>query len=185
MINTFFTSQAWLKAYLPISQNVQFQDLVPHLQTTHQINLNEFLGTNFFNYLLNTYSAQTLNANETILVEDFIKPYTAWQTLFYAFPYMSYQLFNKGVLQLTSENGNATDLDVIKYMQKLTNDRAQWFSQRLINYLCDNSSLFPQYQTNNGDDIKPFKGNTTYEADLYLGFDYHDRQNRLSRYLRE
>jgi len=185
MINVFFTSQAWLASYLPISKNVQYSDLVPHLQTVHQINLNEFLGTNFFNYLLNTYSAQTLNANETILVEDYIKPYTAWQMLYYALPYMSYQLFNKGMLQLTSENSQTTDLDIIKYMTKLTNDRSMWFSQRLINYLCDNSSLFPQYTNNNGDDIKPFKGDTTYDADLFLGYSTYDRNGRLARYLRE
>ena len=181
----FFTSQEWLKSYLPISQNVQFQDLVPHLQTVHQINLNEFLGTNFYTYLLNTFSAQTLNANEVILVGDYIKPYVAWKMLEYALPYMSFQLFNKGLLQLTSENSQTTDLDVIKYMARLTNDRAQWFSQRLVTYLCDNSSLFPQYRTNNGDDKKPFKGNTTYDADLYLGYDYYNRSNRLNKYLDE
>lgn len=183
MINIFFTSQQWLNNYLPISKNVSYNDLVPHLQTVHQINLNEFLGTNFFNYLINAYSAQTLNPNEVILVEDYIKPYVAWKSLVYAFPYLNYQILNKGLLQLTSENSQTTDLDVLKYMAKITDDRAQWFGQRLIKYLCDNSSLFPQYTQNNGDDIKPFKGDTTYEADLYLGYDYDSRYNRILKYI--
>jgi hypothetical protein len=170
MINTFFTSQAWLNDYLPITKNVSYSDIVPHLQTSHQINLNEFLGTNFFNYLIDSYSAQTLNANEIILVEDFIKPYVAWVTLYYMTPFLTFQMFNKGVIQLTSENSQPVDLDIIKYLTKNSLDRSQWFSERLVNYLCDNKSLFPQYTNNNDDDILPFNGGTTYEADLYLGF---------------
>ena len=170
MINTFFTSQAWLNDYLPITKNLSYSDIVPHLQTSHQINLNEFLGTNFFNYLIDAYSAQTLNANEIILVEDYIKPYTSWVTLYYMTPFLTFQMFNKGVIQLTSENSQPVDLEIIKYLTKNSLDRSQWFSERLLNYLCDNKSLFPQYTNNNDDDILPFNGGTTYEADLYLGF---------------
>jgi hypothetical protein len=186
-MTTFFISQQFINTYLPITKNINYNDIYPHIVSAHEINIQEFLGTNFYDYLIGVFSAQTLNANEEILVGQYIKPVAVWRTLYYLLPFISYQITNKGTLQFTSENGNALDLDGIKYLMKQTLDRCQFFEQRLIKYLCDNSSLFPQYASNNGDDIEPFKGNTTYESDLYLGvYNTHNpRDNRFLRYLRE
>jgi hypothetical protein len=175
-MNTFFITQENLVSYLPITKNVNFNDIVPHLITTHQINLNEYLGTNFYKYLIDKFEQQTLNSDEVVLVEEFIKPYSCWQTLYYLLPFVTYQLFNKGLLQLTSENAETLDINELKFMMSLTRDRSQWFAQRLVNYLCDNSKLFPEYRVNNNSDVLPFKGNTTYSTDLYLGNNFELRE---------
>jgi hypothetical protein len=187
MATTFFISQQYLNQFLPITKNINYNDIYPHIVSAHQINIQEFLGTNFYNYLIGVYSAQTLNANEEVLVGTFIKPIAAWRTLYYLLPFISYQITNKGTLQFTSENGNPLDLDGIKYLMKQTLDRCEFYEQRLIKYLCDNSALYPQYKTNNGDDMEPFKGNTTYESDLYLGSynSLYPRDYRLLKYLKE
>jgi hypothetical protein len=178
MINTFFITQANFNDYLPITKNVNFNDIVPHLITTHAINLNEYLGTNFYKYLIDKFELQTLNGDEDVLVKEFIKPYTIWQTFYYLIPFITFQLTNKGILQFNSENSETIDLNELKFLLIEARDRSQWFAQRLVNYLCDNSKLFPQYRVNNNSDVLPFKGKTTYSTDLYLGNSFEIRELR-------
>jgi hypothetical protein len=45
-------------------------------------------------------------------------------------------------------------------------DRAEHFAGRLTDYLCSNSSLFPEYSTNSDEDIRPINSNTFHGISL-------------------
>jgi hypothetical protein len=48
----------------------------------------------------------------------------------------------------------------MEQMTEATRDTAQHYAKRLIDYFCANPTLFPEYLTNNNDDIKPIKKST-------------------------
>jgi hypothetical protein len=86
MNNILFVSEAYLRDNLPISRNLDTKDIKPNIQAAQDLYIQEILGSNFYEYLLIAFSAQTLNANEVILVQDYIKPAEAYRTLAMAYP---------------------------------------------------------------------------------------------------
>jgi hypothetical protein len=64
------------------------------------------------------------------------------------------------VFKHTSENSNTLTREDMEQMTEATRDTAQHYAKRLIDYFCANPTLFPEYLTNNNDDIKPIKKST-------------------------
>ena len=69
----------------------------------------------------------------------------------------------------TGDFSSGSDLDTVRYIRNEVQDRAEFYEQRLINYLCDNSSLFPQYTSDNSDDMKP-NSDTPYNPTTLVSY---------------
>ena len=82
---------------------------------------------------------------------------------------LGYQFFSKGILQKTSEESNApsrADLELIGNEYKKT---AEFYKQRLINYLRENYLLFSEYfNPGSGLDVI-FPELKAYTSPIYLG----------------
>jgi hypothetical protein len=156
-MSVYFISINYIKLNSPVSQNVDANDLRPHIKPASDMYIQPVLGTNFYDYLVSGYTAQVLSANETTLVE-YIQPVVMYYTCVLAMPFLNYQVKNKGSqfqnsdFSTSSENGDKKATSFI--MNELEN-KAQFYLKRLENYLDDNASLFTQYTTNNNDDITP------------------------------
>jgi hypothetical protein len=155
MNNILFVSEAYLRDNLPISRNLDTKDIKPNIQAAQDLYIQEILGSNFYEYLLIAFSAQTLNANEVILVQDYIKPAEAYRTLAMALPFLAFQVKNKGPQSQFDEFGNPAPGNELRFLISNAENRAEFYEQRLTKYLCVNRSLFPQYQTNNDGIIHP------------------------------
>jgi len=44
---------------------------------------------------------------------------------------------------------------------------AEYYMERMVEYLCNNSSLFPEFSTNTGADVSPDR-NTAYYSNMNL-----------------
>ena len=155
MAITLLVSEQYLRDNLPISRNLDTKDVTPNIQAAQELYLQDILGSVFYEYIMNVFSAQTLNANEVILVQDYIKPAVAYRTLEMALPFLQYQIKNKGAARQTSEFGDSADFTQLRFIINEVGNRAQFYERRLVRYLSINGTLFPQYVSNNDDIIKP------------------------------
>jgi hypothetical protein len=152
-----FVSEAYMKSFTPIGDLVEFTELKSSIELSQDSFIQDILGTNFYVYLQGIYSAQTLNTNEIELVNR-LKPALAYRVASEALPFINYQIKNKGLLQQSGDYSQSADLDATKYVRNELANRAEFYAKRLSTYLCENSTLFPQYITDNGDDMSPNKG---------------------------
>ena len=76
---------------------------------------------------------------------------------------------NKSVATRSSENANAASLNDLLKLEERFKDNAEWYSQRITNYLLTNSTLYPLYLSpgNTIDTIVPKR--TMYSSGMYLG----------------
>jgi hypothetical protein len=155
MNNILFVSEAYLRDNLPISRNLDTKDIKPNVQAAQELYIQEILGSNFYEYLLLQFSAQTLNANETTLVQEYIKPAQAYRTLAMALPFLAFQIKNKGPQSQFDEFSNAAPGNELRFLISNTENRAEFYEQRLTKYLYVNANLFPQYKINNDGIIHP------------------------------
>lgn len=151
-----FVSEPYIKQYTPIGNLVQWDEIEP---TTHLVQdsfIQDILGTNFYNHLQNAYSGQTLTNNEIELMNR-IKPALAYRVAEQSLTFINFQIKNKGVMTQNGDYSTSADLDQFKYVRSELTNRAEFYTKRLSKYLCENSSLFPEYITDNNSDMKPNK----------------------------
>jgi hypothetical protein len=171
--NTYFISETYLRENTPFNQNLDINDIVNNIDPASDMHIQPILGKNFYDSLLLSYSAQTLTANETTLVMH-IKPALAYRAAELSLPFIQYQIKNKGPQTQSGDNSAAIDLTTLRYLTNELKNRAEFYEQRLINYLCDNSASFPAYTTNNSTDISPSTA-SPYDSGFALYGNLSDR----------
>ena len=158
-----FVSESYLRENTVFNQNLDIKDIVQNIGPAQDMHIQPVLGTNFYNDLLNSYSAQTLTANEIILVGH-IKPALAYRAAEMALPFIQYQIKNKGPQTQNGDNSNSVDNTVLSYLRNELQNRAEFYETRLTKYLNANSSLFSGYTNDNNDDITPDGSTNTYDS---------------------
>ena len=158
----YFITENYIKVQTPITRNVDVNEVTPFVKGCSDQRIQPICGTHFYDDLLTKYNAQTLDANETILVGK-IQPCVAWYSAAEAVLSLSYQLKNKGIQKQNGDFSESVAKDEILLMYDHYAQKAAFYEQRIRQYLKDNGDLFTEYtSTDNTDsDMKPDKNVNT------------------------
>lgn len=167
MAYVLFISEQRLKKITAIHDNVEPDDITPFVVQAQDIYIQDILGTKFYNSLKDGIVAGTLTTPETTLIDDYIAPCTANWALYLALPTLNFKIKNKAVMTPTSEESTSNGLDEIKYLRDATKDSAQFYGQRVVEYLNDNVGDFPDYSNPGVDGMMPSHRNQ-YEHGIYI-----------------
>lgn len=158
-------SEERIKSYTAIHENLQTQDLVPAILQAQDLYLQPMLGTKFYNSLKAKVLANTLSANEVILLSDYIAPYMMNWAFSMALPFIKYKVVDKGILSGNSETAQQTTLDELQYLIAKVESTAQFYGQRLREFLFDNPGMFIDYENPGVDGMYPNR-NSPYFSGL-------------------
>ena len=144
-------SEIKLKNFTNINKNVDMDVLKAEVQIAQDIDLQTILGSKFYYHLLSQVSStgNTFNADELELLNDYLQPYLIQTAYFNAMPQIMYRTMNNGITQGTMENATSVDIETMKYLRNIQKMRADFYSQRLMDYLLTGrgQNKFPQYNT--------------------------------------
>lgn len=142
-------SEVKLKNFTNINKNVDIDVLKAEVQIAQDIDLQTILGSKFYNELLSKVQStgNTFNSDELTLVNDYIQPYLIQTAYFNAIPHIMYRTMNRGIVEGTMENAASVDISTMQYLRSLQKQRADFYSQRLIDYLLTGrgQNKFPSY----------------------------------------
>ena len=138
-------SENKLKAFTALHENVRVEDIAPFVQQAQDLYLQPSLGTKFFKSLKEAVYTNTLTAEETDLLEDYIAPMLIHRAFALSIPFIKYKVVDKGVLSGTSETASQTTLDEVQYLISKVEDTAQFYAQRLREFFFDHPGMFPDY----------------------------------------
>ena len=159
MSYVLFVSEDKLKDSTAINMNVDVAFLLPYVRIAQEKYIETKLGTNLFVAIQGMISAGTIgnvgNANYKTLLDDYIADVLVHYAFYEVLPFLRYKVQNNNVVSKTAENSNPLSRAEAQDLRSEVSNTAQFYTERLINYLCDNSSLFPEYSTNSGSDISP------------------------------
>jgi hypothetical protein len=79
---------------------------------------------------------------------------------------MTFKMMNKSVMTRGSDNSNSVDLDQLTRIEREYQHKAEYYAQRLRDYLLENDTKFPLY-LNPGDGIDVIN---PHSADMLGGF---------------
>jgi len=150
-----FVNEDKLKSSTAINYNVDTAFLLPFLKIAQDKHLQIILGTKLYDKLQTEIAAGTLALQYKTLVDDYIQDAIIHYALVEALPFISFQIKNGSITQKNSENGTAATRQDVDYLVQKERDSAEFYGQRIVEYLCNDSSLFPEYSQNTGADLNP------------------------------
>ena len=150
-----FVNEDKLKSSTAINYNVDTAFLLPFLKIAQDKHLQIILGTKLYDKLQTEITAGTLANPYKTLVDDYIQDAIIHYALVEALPFISFQIKNGSITQKNSENGTAATRQDVDYLVQKERDSAEFYGQRIVEYLCNDSSSFPEYSQNTGADLNP------------------------------
>ena len=173
-----FVTENYLKSFAPISRNVDINEVIPHLETTELINTRELVGKPLYDDLKTKFINQTLDANEMVLV-DLLKRSITYRATAECIPFLTMKITAKGGQKLRGDYSESIGLNELKYLKAELENKAEYYEQRVVEYLCKNSKYFPLFNT--ADDIEGIiqTSESRYDSDIYLD----EGDLRLNKYL--
>lgn len=162
----YFITESYLKTNTPITKNVDSTDIAPFLKPVCDTRIETILGTYFYEYLLTGYNAQTLNADETTLVER-IQPVVAWRAAEQCAFGLSYPLKNKGIQSQFGDYSQNVSQGEVAFTMDGYGQIAARYENRLGDWLLENKDLFPEFTSslNKNSLIKPIDDCTDNDYD--------------------
>jgi hypothetical protein len=141
-----FISETYLRQTVVNLSNVDTKDLAPNIEYSQDVYIQPIIGSQFYNSLQISFSAQTLNSNEEYLV-SLIQPSLAYYTVYESLPFLTYNIKNKGPQRQFGENSGDIDFNALNFLRNNIKNRAEFYAERIQNYLMFSGNLFPNYVT--------------------------------------
>ena len=159
MAYVLFISEEKLKDSTAINLNVDPNLLLPYVRQAQKLYVEPKLGTQLTDKLKDLITAGTIGdvGNEAYktLLDDYIGDMLPNWAFYHAVPFLRFKIENGNIYSKTSETGNALSTEESQSLREEVSNTAQYYTERLIDYICNNTSSFPEYNTNTGADVNP------------------------------
>jgi len=148
-----------LLRYSNLSGNVDTDKIIQYTSISQDIHIQNLLGTDLLEKIQADIVAGTLSGNYLTLVNTWVKPALIHWTLVELLPMVAVNVSNGGIYRHAPENAQALTKEEVDSLVSQERDFAVYYSNRLVDYLCNNNSLFPEYSTNSNEDVNPSTDN--------------------------
>jgi hypothetical protein len=155
MAEALFITRDDIVRYTALNGNVDTDKFIQFIKIAQDIHIQNYLGTKLFQKLQADIIAGTLAGNYLSLVTTYVKPMLIHWGMVEYLPFAAYTIANKGVYKHSSENSENVDKNEVDYLLEKERSIAQSYTQRFIDYMSFNQTLFPEYRSNKNNDIFP------------------------------
>ena len=161
MAYVLLISEQKLKDSTAINLNVSTSLLLPYVLQAQTLYIEPKLGTQLYEHIKGLIQAGTIgdagNVAYKTLLDDYISFVLVNYSFYHAIPYLRFKVENGNIYSKTSETGTALTTEESQSLREEISNTAQYYTERLIEYIRNNIGDFPEYSTNSGADVNPDK----------------------------
>jgi len=167
--NILFISETTLKDRSLLQDNVDPKLIKPTIKQAQDMYIEPILGTGLYQEIQTQIEDATLSVLNKKLLDLYVTDCMCWYVASEMVMSLGFKLTNKNVLRKTSENSSDASLSELFDLMEYYKNKAQWYAQRITNYLCENIVDYPLYNNpgTGSDVIHP--NNSSYSTGMYLG----------------
>jgi hypothetical protein len=155
MAEVLLISENYIKKYTTVNGSVDPNILYANVYLAQDKWILPFLGTDLMNKIKADVAAGTITGNYQVLLEDYVQKALLWWLMVEVTPSLCYRMDNGTLVQRQAEDTVAISDAVMKDMMDRARQNAEHYTKMLVDYLCHNSSLFPEYTSNTFPDVSP------------------------------
>ena len=152
-----FISENKLKDSTALGGNVDNEFILPYLKVAQKKYIETKLGTDLFVKLQNDISGSSLSGVYQTLVDDYIQDALVHWAFYECLPFLRVRVSNNGIGVKTSENLESMSQEDMHTLREEIRNTAEFYTERLVDYIRHNTSSYPEYNTNTGPDVSPTK----------------------------
>ena len=144
--------------FTAMNGNVDTDRFIQYIKIAQDVHVQNYLGTDLLESIQAKIIAGTLTGDYLSLVTDYVKPLLCHWAMVEYLPFAAYTIANKGVYKHSSENAENVSKEEVDFLIEKERTTAQYYTDRFIDYMSFNASTkFPEYYSNNDNDIYPDK----------------------------
>jgi hypothetical protein len=170
MAYVLFISEDKLKDSTAINMNVDVNFLLPFVKQAQKLYVETKLGTDLNQKLKDLIVAGTVNAGGNEYYKTLLNTYIGDMlpnfALYHAIPFLRFKIENGNIYSKTSETGVALTTEESQHLRSEVLNTGEYYMERMIDYIKNNISRFPEYNTNSGADVTP--DSNSYYAGMNL-----------------
>ena len=122
---------------------------------SQDIHIQSMLGTKLLEKIQADIIAGTLADPYLNLLTKYVKPVQIHFAMVEYLPYAAYTVANKGVYKHGAENSETVSKEEVDFMIEKQRQTAMHYKERFVDFICNNSASFPEYNANDGEDMFP------------------------------
>ena len=168
MSKALFITVKDLKERSIIDGNTDADKLIHYIEVAQDINIHQYLGTSLYDKLQELIISNTINEPENAdykkLRDEYIKPCLLWFTQIEYLPFSMFSIDNGGLSKHRGQNEDTVDFNDVDRLINKAEARADFYTQRMIDYLCEYSRLYPEYLNNSRSDLNPNRDNNNFSS---------------------
>lgn len=157
MATALFISRTDLIKNSIIDGNTDTDLFIQYVKISQEIHIQNYLGTKLYNKISNDIINDTLTGDYLELVTDYIQPMLIHYAMVDYLPFAAYQVKSGGIYKHSSENSETASKDEVDYLVQKERDFAEYYTRRFVDYICFDSTKFPEYLDNQDSDVYPDK----------------------------
>ena len=145
MTNTFIISETKLRQFTDLNDNVDSVFLKNAVREAQDIEIQRILGTILYESILSKIDTNTLTGPYETLVNTYVQASLLYWAYYYALEAIYLRPRNNGILRATGgENSESVDFQLYNTKRQAQKNKAQWYSEKCIDYLIQNQAQFPE-----------------------------------------
>jgi len=167
--NILFISETTLKDRSLLQDNVDPKLIRPTIKQSQDMYIEPILGTGLYQELQTQIEDNSLTVLNKKLLDLYVTDCICWYVASEMVMSLGFKMTNKNVLRKQSENSNEGSLSELFDLMNYYKNKAEWYAQRITNYLCENIIDYPLYNNpGSGSDIIHPNG-SSYSTGMFLG----------------
>jgi hypothetical protein len=164
--HTLFISTDRIKTDTALGGSVDDNLLLPYILMAQDRYILPILGTDLNDKLISDIQGSSLAGAYLTLLQTYIQPALVQFAFATVLPFVRLRMVNNSIVTMSSENGTSVTHDELKPLISASMDQGEFYRERLIDYIQNNTGSFSEYSSNTGADLQPTTQN--YYAGLNL-----------------
>lgn len=141
--------------FTAVNGNTDTDKFIQFVKIAQDTHIQNYLGTKLFEKINDGIINDNLVEPYLSLLNTFIKPMVIHWAMVEYLPFSAYQIANKGVYKHSAENAEVVDKSEVDFLIEKQRSIAEHYTRRFIDYICFNSTTYPEYNANKNDDMYP------------------------------
>lgn len=142
---SLFIDESIFKQLSPIAGTLDMDYIRPHMITAQDMRIQPVLGTKLYNELQEKIYNEELTDDDELLLDDYIRKAMIWWTNYESMIFLAVKISNTSIVQKSTVGETSITLDDAKRLQREADGKAEFYTQRLINFLVANRTIYTNY----------------------------------------
>jgi hypothetical protein len=168
MAEALLISRSDIVKYTSMNGNVDTAKFIQYIKISQDTHIQSYLGTDLLKKIQAEIIAGTLAGDYLTLLTTYIKPMLIHYAMMEYLHFAAFSISNKGVYKHQAENSVSATTEEINELVAAETKIAEHYAQRFVDYICNNSSLFPEYNSNSSNDGDMFPSSDVNYSNWYL-----------------